>query len=219
MEWNSALGQETYLLRLTTLRRIVKQIEKSADGYFNITADHWEPKEYLEALENQEKQKKQKGVTSQLLLALMIGLAGAAVITQIILPESIAKEKYHELLEKLPGDRPYLQVVFPILSSIIAIVIFAITKPSQSKKSEAKVPESVGTGGNPVGLDEMKLGGSGSAAVMNGRTVGTESIRTKYIVNAAGNYSDKIASMIGDNSFTIQPRIGNYLLLHRNQVS
>lgn len=200
------------------IRRIVKQIEKTQDGYFNLTAEHWEPKDYLDAMENLEKQKKQKGIVSEIMSALMIGLAGAAVVTQIIIPEPVAKEKYGDFFEKLPGDRPYMQIVFPIISLIIALVVCIVSKPSHSRKSESKTPASVGHGGSPVGLDEMKLGGSGSAAVMNGRIVEKEIIRTKYIVNAAGNYSDKIASMIGDNSFTIQPRIGNYLLLHRNQV-
>ncbi|HMM00555.1 MAG TPA: NAD(P)/FAD-dependent oxidoreductase [Bacilli bacterium] len=38
-------------------------------------------------------------------------------------------------------------------------------------------------------------------------------INTKYIVNAAGIYSDKIAMMIGDNSFKINPRKGEYYVL------
>lgn len=41
------------------------------------------------------------------------------------------------------------------------------------------------------------------------------SVKTKYIVNAAGLYSDKIAKMIGDNSFEITPRRGEYILLDK----
>ncbi len=39
------------------------------------------------------------------------------------------------------------------------------------------------------------------------------SIDTKYVINAAGIYSDKIAMMIGDNSFKINPRKGEYYVL------
>ena len=39
----------------------------------------------------------------------------------------------------------------------------------------------------------------------------------RYVVNAAGLFSDKIANMVGDTSFTIKPRLGEYLLLHKNQ--
>lgn len=42
-------------------------------------------------------------------------------------------------------------------------------------------------------------------------------IKTKYIVNAAGIYSDEISALIGDNSFTIRPRKGEYLLMDKQQ--
>ena len=41
-------------------------------------------------------------------------------------------------------------------------------------------------------------------------------IFTRYIINAAGLYSDKIAQMIGDNEFKIMPRKGEYRILDRN---
>lgn len=42
-----------------------------------------------------------------------------------------------------------------------------------------------------------------------------ESVTARYIVNAAGVYSDKIAKMVGDDSFDIHPRRGEYILLDR----
>lgn len=44
---------------------------------------------------------------------------------------------------------------------------------------------------------------------------GDKSVETKYIVNAAGLYSDEIASMVGDSSFNIHPRRGEYILLDK----
>ncbi len=40
-------------------------------------------------------------------------------------------------------------------------------------------------------------------------------LETKYIVNAAGLYTDKIAKMIGDLSFAVHPRKGEYILLDK----
>lgn len=40
-------------------------------------------------------------------------------------------------------------------------------------------------------------------------------LQTKYIINAAGLYSDKIAAMVGDTSFTVHPRRGEYILLDK----
>lgn len=41
-------------------------------------------------------------------------------------------------------------------------------------------------------------------------------IRTKIVVNAAGLFSDRIAAMIGDTSFSIRPRKGEYYLLDKS---
>lgn len=42
-----------------------------------------------------------------------------------------------------------------------------------------------------------------------------ETVRAKFVINAAGIYSDRIASMIGDNSFSVHPRKGEYILLDK----
>ena len=45
----------------------------------------------------------------------------------------------------------------------------------------------------------------------------TESFTAKYVINAAGCGSDKISAMAGAGSFDCKPRIGEYLLLHKDQ--
>lgn len=44
-------------------------------------------------------------------------------------------------------------------------------------------------------------------------------IKAKYVVNAAGVYSDTVARMIGDDSFKIIPRKGEYYLLDKSECS
>lgn len=46
---------------------------------------------------------------------------------------------------------------------------------------------------------------------------GNENISAKIVINAAGLYSDKIASMIGDTSFKVHPRRGEYILLDKEK--
>lgn len=41
-------------------------------------------------------------------------------------------------------------------------------------------------------------------------------IRSRFIVNAAGLYSDEIAALLGDRSFSVHPRSGDYILLDRS---
>ena len=49
------------------------------------------------------------------------------------------------------------------------------------------------------------------------RSADGRSVECKYVINCAGAYSDKIASLVGDNSFEIIPRAGEYLLLDKNE--
>lgn len=42
-----------------------------------------------------------------------------------------------------------------------------------------------------------------------------EMVKSKIVINAAGVYSDKIASFVGDTSFTVIPRRGEYILLDK----
>lgn len=42
-----------------------------------------------------------------------------------------------------------------------------------------------------------------------------DSVGARFIINAAGLYADKIASMVFDESFTIHPRRGEYMLLDK----
>lgn len=44
-----------------------------------------------------------------------------------------------------------------------------------------------------------------------------EKIKSKYVINCAGVYSDKVASFIGADNFSITPRRGEYIVLNKNQ--
>lgn len=46
-------------------------------------------------------------------------------------------------------------------------------------------------------------------------TTASGTVEARYIVNAAGVYSDAIAAMVGDTSFTVHPRRGEYVLLDK----
>lgn len=57
----------------------------------------------------------------------------------------------------------------------------------------------------------------------DGKIVGVETnkgvIKTQYVVNAAGVYADEIARLAGDDSFTITPRKGEYILFDKTACS
>mmetsp|Transcript_5336 Transcript_5336/g.8942 ORF Transcript_5336/g.8942 Transcript_5336/m.8942 type:complete len:716 (-) Transcript_5336:482-2629(-) len=70
-----------------------------------------------------------------------------------------------------------------------------------------------------VDIEDMKVGGSGSKRAMNGVVVDHEVVRARYVVNCGGGASDKISEMIGDDSFKIKPRLGEYVLLKKSSGS
>ncbi|WP_353894108.1 NAD(P)/FAD-dependent oxidoreductase [Proteinivorax hydrogeniformans] len=46
-----------------------------------------------------------------------------------------------------------------------------------------------------------------------------ESIKAKYIINAAGVHADRISNMVGDKSFKIEPNRGQYHLLDKSEAN
>ncbi len=43
----------------------------------------------------------------------------------------------------------------------------------------------------------------------------TDLFEARYVINCAGVYSDEVAALVGDTSFTVRPRRGEYMLLDR----
>lgn len=66
---------------------------------------------------------------------------------------------------------------------------------------------------------ELKLGFNvtGIQKTADGYAISSasETVKARYVVNCAGVYSDDVASMIGDKSFTVIPRKGEYMLLDK----
>ena len=48
-------------------------------------------------------------------------------------------------------------------------------------------------------------------------TCGEKTLQADYVVNCAGIRSDEVSRLIGDDSFTIKPRAGEYLLLDKSE--
>lgn len=44
-----------------------------------------------------------------------------------------------------------------------------------------------------------------------------DKVRARYLVNCAGAYADRVAAMVGEDSFRIIPRAGEYMLLDKNE--
>lgn len=199
------------------IRREVQSITKEAvcnngdtGDRFRISCRYWEPMDYINVL-NKKNRTRPNGIIYSLIITLA-GLGGF-----IAMETSYRKE-----------TNPIMLIILSFITVLIHLFyyyqvhcdkasnqIVSINEPAENVIKRASPP--VGSGGQQVQVEDMFTGGSGSWAATNGKTVNEEIVYAKYIVNAAGGASDKIARMIGDDSFVIKPRLGDYLLLNRNQ--
>ncbi len=120
-------------------------------------------------------------------------------------------------MEIISGDRA--REIEPTLSSDVTCALYAATGaiscPYQMTIACAENAKENGCEwllGRPV-TDMKKVGGEIEI------TAGNETIVTKYVVNAAGVFADEISAMLGDTSFSIHPRKGEYMLLDRTATN
>ena len=200
------------------IRREVTDIKKDGE-LFTVDVRHWEPRSYVEAREKMGKSANGDDIETEngagrLVFRVCIAISSALVMLKgmILMMDSTA------------GDIVRMQSAIATLVVFVASAILLL-KPS-SKSSTAvdlkdlveKCPPLEGKGDEgKVQVTDMFTGGSGSWNAVKGVTVGREMVKCRYVINCAGSGSDKIAGMIGDDSFYIKPRLGDYLLLNRNQ--
>ena len=215
------------------IRREVMEITKEKDDgndeLFVLKVKHWEPQNYVDSLKKYGHGDKkddgpppnpfQKGMHGFLLISTlaMIGMGAYLSLDTDLDAEARQQASLVTLVLIVAG--------FSSLSSFVQ----EITGGPNPGKAIAKLPfelivdkctPPVGSekDGSKVQVEDMFVGGSGSSKAVNGVIVDEEIVKAKYVINCAGGASDRIAKLIGDNSFEIKPRLGDYLLLNRNQV-
>jgi L-2-hydroxyglutarate oxidase LhgO len=190
------------------IRREVTNIKvNEEDGIFHISARHWEPESYVASVTQQagatgKKEDDQNNSNNNN----MLWVVGFALGISSMLVKGFQVGVVQAIL---------------VAAAVLGLGLVVLPKGGHKKKttkSAAASPQPpVGTGGKVASPEEMKIGGSGSSGVVQGQTIDVELIKAKTVINCAGSFSDKIANMIGDFSFNIKPRLGDYLLFHRNQ--
>lgn len=206
--------------------------EKADHPYgWTVTMDHWEPPEYVQATTTTT-----KGGGARMSSNDKSTPNSSSASSAWLLYYSIATAVLAALLPFAPSSNVWYAVsaTLGLAVSILLVNLFTATSSSSSSsKSDPIVtrnvplskwvqacdpPKGRGDDDAHVKVPDMLVGGSGSKDVLHGVSVGTETVRAKYVINCAGGAADQIARLIGDDSFTIQPRLGDYLLLNRNQV-
>jgi hypothetical protein len=171
-------------------------------GYIELKANHWEPKPYVDSIK--------KGHGLDLTRVGMIG----GIISVVAFSSGQVDMSYVPIAIGVTLGMFLYQILFGSLQGGRSAHVQKSTPLQELVREAGSI---MGTGGQKVNVEDMKIGGSGSPTIVQGVTVEKETIRAKYILNCAGSASDQIAQMIGDKSFKIKPRLGDYLLLNRNQ--
>mmetsp|Transcript_17299 Transcript_17299/g.26770 ORF Transcript_17299/g.26770 Transcript_17299/m.26770 type:complete len:698 (-) Transcript_17299:135-2228(-) len=191
------------------IRRQVSAISHDQDtGLFTVEAQHWEPEPYIKASTGP---KLTLSVVAIALTSLIFGAMGLYMSMDESLDEKTREHSAMATYTSLVAGS--LLVYRGLFNSNNA----GNASPAPFKKLVEQAGHPEGTGGIKVEVNDMLVGGSGSSKIVNGKVIEVEKIKAKYVVNCAGGGSDQIAKLIGDDSFTIKPRLGDYLLLNRNQ--
>jgi len=191
------------------IRRQVTSLTHDGSDW-TVTLCHWEPQDYLDATNHLTPAR-----VMTLAILTVTTLVSAGMGVQLLLDDSVdaATRQY----AALATYSVILAAALFVFRHLYGTRTISKTTPITTLVEQAGRP--VGKGGHKVSVDDMLVGGSGASAIVDGVTVEMEEVKAKYVINCAGGASDQIARMIGDESFAIKPRLGDYLLLNRNQVS
>ena len=134
--------------------------------------------------------------------------------------EKIVQLYQHGLQNGVPGmeilDRDTVHAMEPNLQDEVAMALYAPTAgivcPYELTTASLEVACCNGVDYiREFDVADICPDGEGYTICAEGR----ELIQTRLVVNAAGLYSDRIAAMMGDTSFQIRPRKGQYILFEK----
>lgn len=198
------------------VRREVTAIYKCEDGSFVVHADHWEPQQYVESVLDD----KARGHSYSLSISIFLVATAVGIVSKYFLLPSEKKNGVYAPLGS--GDVFVTSELAVTVAGVLALLILTVFsyRAARARSSGASIATTllpVGAGGRAVTVDEMRVGGSGSCTANKGRVVDKESFKTRFVVNCAGGQADKISALVGDTSFKIKPRLGDYIILSRDQ--
>eukprot|EP00956_Cyclotella_meneghiniana_P026673 scaffold58259_cov107-Cyclotella_meneghiniana.AAC.3 len=182
------------------IRREVTDIKKDGE-LFALDVRHWEPRSYVDAREKMGKSASGDEVETENSAGRLVFRVCIAISSALVMVKGMIL-----MMDSTADDAVRMQSAIATLVVFVASAILLLKPSSKSntpvdlKDLVDKCPPLEGKGDEgKVKVTDMFTGGSGSWNAVK------------------GSASDKIAGLIGDNSFYIKPRLGDYLLLNRNQ--
>eukprot|EP00934_Nitzschia_sp_Nitz4_P005178 Nitzschia sp. Nitz4//scaffold138_size62050//15640//17850//NITZ4_006384-RA/size62050-augustus-gene-0.28-mRNA-1//-1//CDS//3329535755//5168//frame0 len=197
------------------IRREVTSIDcKSNEKVVEIKVKHWEPRKYGERV---LAEKEGGGKNQSNLKSLVSTFCGGGAVALLIAVGAGTIKATESVTMAIATCLLGLPPLMFLLGGGSKGPYDVPTRTTPLVDLVKKAGQVIGIGGAKVDVEDMKVGGSGSSKIVDGITVEEETVRAKFVINCAGGASDRVAKMIGDDSFNIKPRLGDYLLLRRNQ--
>jgi L-2-hydroxyglutarate oxidase LhgO len=194
------------------IRRQVSEIteSKSDKDVFDVFLKYWEPKEYVTNVTKSAK----ASIFRFGILTLGVMIALQYFSARIGWIPALNYGRYHM------GALAILWVLSKSETTFFPGAGSKVTKSTDFKELVEKAgrPDGGSNVKKAVQIEDMLVGGSGSSQVLEGIETAKEHVHARYIINCAGGASDRVAGLIGDDSFKIKPRVGDYILLNRSQV-
>lgn len=138
------------------IRREVVGIEKQPDGGFILTANYWEPKTYIDFVGVPTDSAMSENFMQKCGFYLATALAVVSLLTNKIAKNAGTTPQTAQLLTKIASASGSLTIAALIIS---AVYMFSGSSKKQTVKkgpdSAVDIP-SVGTGGRPITVDEMR---------------------------------------------------------------
>lgn len=214
------------------IRREILSIKKEKeDGKdrFVLNLNYWEPQSYVD-VKSAQSLKAGKGKLTFQGLTLLSSMVMIAMGTYMTLDTTLGESARHQasmatLGLVVAGFIGFANFIVTIKRNAavgsgeasIKLPMEKLVEQCPTPSGNAADDKTAGNRTHKVQVSDMFTGGSGSRVAMNGVQVAEEVVKASYVINCAGGGSDIIARMIGDDTFKIKPRLGDYLLLNRNQ--
>lgn len=172
-----------------------KKKSSTPPGRFKVTVNHWEPETTALRLNKETKKKLSDNGLSTMFMFLSL----------VVVASSMYVARNHK-------DNDYAFIA--CLSSAVFMMVYGVIVLLQSASSSS--PDSDSNDITSLLYTSQNQYEPSKNTILSGLSR-KEIYYCNYIVNCGGTKSDSIAKMVGDDSFFVKPRMGEYILLHKEE--
>jgi len=181
----------------------IRKVRGDKDDFLEVTAMHWEPESYAR---RQATVNEGSGLNSLAMISTLAGVAGGLYLLM-------------QSGRQIPsGGEANVWMSTAAAATILLVTFFALRWFLPRKNEARNKDRQVRSTALPIAeVSPVRYAVEPSRGTVLQGLAQKEVYRARYVVNCAGTKSDTIAALVGDRSFTVKERLGDYLLLHKRE--